>query len=83
MMEEEGMYYLYGADQLRGYREADLRLLFSHMQNAGFLMTWLILFFRYTRYKQTTFSRSGIYQKPTTFLFGDLGSFAKHVISGI
>ena len=31
-----------GADQLRGYREADLRLLFSHMQNVGFLMTRLI-----------------------------------------
>ena len=32
-----------GADQLRGYREADLRFLFSHMQKAGFLMTRLIL----------------------------------------
>ena len=43
----EGLYYLCrenkGADQLRGYREADLRLCFSHMQNAGFLMTRLIL----------------------------------------
>ena len=44
----EGSYYLCtcsenkGADQLRGYREADLRLLFSHMQKAGFLMKWLI-----------------------------------------
>ena len=26
------------ADQLRGYREADLRLCFSHMQNVGFLI---------------------------------------------
>ena len=38
------MYYLCrenkDADQLRGYREADLRL-FSHMQNVGFLMTRL------------------------------------------
>ena len=32
-----------GADQLRGYRVVDLRL-FSNMQNAGFLMTRLILF---------------------------------------
>ena len=31
-----------GTDQLRGYRAADLRLCFSHMQKAGFLMTWLI-----------------------------------------
>ena len=31
-----------GADQLHGYREADLRLLFSHMQKAGFLTTRLI-----------------------------------------
>ena len=30
-----------GADQLRGYREADLRLRFSNMQNVGFLMTRL------------------------------------------
>ena len=32
-----------GADQLRGYRESDLRLWFSHMQIVGFLMTRLIL----------------------------------------
>ena len=36
------LYYLCsenkGADQLYGYRKADLRLLFSHMQNVGFLM---------------------------------------------
>ena len=42
--EVEGLYYLCsenkGADQLRGYREADLRL-FSHMQKAGFLITRL------------------------------------------
>ena len=41
----EGLYHLCsenkGADQLRGYREADLRLL-SHMQNVWFLMTRLI-----------------------------------------
>ena len=34
----EGLYYLFskkkGADQLRCYREADLRLCFPHMQNA-------------------------------------------------
>ena len=30
-----------GADQLRGYREADLRLWFSHMQKADFLITRL------------------------------------------
>ena len=40
------MYYLCsenkGADQLRGYHEADLRLCLSHMQNVGFLMTRLI-----------------------------------------
>ena len=33
-----------GADQLRSYCEADLRLCFSHMQIVGFLMQWLILF---------------------------------------
>ena len=32
-----------GTDQLRGNRSADLRLCFSHMPNAGFLMTRLIL----------------------------------------
>ena len=32
-----------GADQLRGHREADLRLCFSHMQTVDFLMTWLKL----------------------------------------
>ena len=30
------------AGQLRGYREADLRLCFSHMQNVGFLIMRLI-----------------------------------------
>ena len=38
----EGLDYLFsqnkGADQLRGYREADLRLCFAHMQHVGFLM---------------------------------------------
>ena len=29
-------------DQLHCYRAADLRLCFSHMQKAGFLMSWLI-----------------------------------------
>ena len=33
-----------GADQLRGYREADLRLLFSPMQIVGFPMRQLKLF---------------------------------------
>ena len=45
IQEIEGLYYPSsenkGADQLLGYREADLRLLFSHMQKAGFLRTWL------------------------------------------
>ena len=43
----EGLYFLCsenkGADQLLGYREADLHLCFSPMQNVGFLMTWLNL----------------------------------------
>ena len=41
----EGLFYLCsenkGADQLCGYREADLRL-FSHMQNVSFLIKRLI-----------------------------------------
>ena len=41
------MYYLYsknkGADQLRSYREADLRLCFRICKKADFLMTRLIL----------------------------------------
>ena len=45
----EGLYYLCsenkGADQLRGYREADLRFEKTHMQNVGFLMTGLIFKF--------------------------------------
>ena len=40
----EELYYLRsenkGADQLHGYRTTDLRLYFSHMQKADFLMTW-------------------------------------------
>ena len=44
--EVEGLFYLCsenkGADQLRSYREADLRLCFLYMQKAGFLMTRLI-----------------------------------------
>ena len=43
---EEELYYPgsenKGADQLRGYREADLRL-FSPMQIVGFPMRWLIM----------------------------------------
>ena len=31
-----------GADQLLGNREADLRLLLSHMQNVVFFIIWLI-----------------------------------------
>ena len=51
MYEEEGLYYLCsenkGADQLRGYREADLRLCFRICIKSGFLLTrlkynWLI-----------------------------------------
>ena len=46
--EVEGLYYQCsknkGTDQLHGYREADLRLCFLHMQKAGFLTTWLIYF---------------------------------------
>ena len=45
--EEEELYYLCseskGADQLRGYREADLRLCFRICKKTGFLMTRLIL----------------------------------------
>ena len=33
-----------GADQLRGYREADLRLCFRIYKKSGFLMTWLIYY---------------------------------------
>ena len=45
---EEGLYYKCsenkGADQLRGYREADLRLCFRPSIFVGFLMQWLILY---------------------------------------
>ena len=45
----EGLYYPYsenkGADQLRGYHEADLRLCFRICKKSGFLMTRLILLF--------------------------------------
>ena len=45
--EEEVLYYPSSgdkdADQLRGYRETDLRPLFSHMHNSGFLTSRLIL----------------------------------------
>ena len=44
--ELEGLYNLCsenkGADQLRSYRKADLRLCFRIKQKAGFLTTWLI-----------------------------------------
>ena len=46
IQEVEGLYYLCsenkGADQLRGCREADLRLCFRIMQKADFLTTRLI-----------------------------------------
>ena len=51
----------------------------SDISRAVVIVT-LILCFSYTRYKQTTFTRIGIYQKQTTFLFGDIKSFAKEVI---
>ena len=42
--EEEELYYPCsenkGADQLRGYGEADLRLCFRIRQNVGFFTTW-------------------------------------------
>ena len=45
---EEELYYPCGenkgADQLRGYREADLRLCFRICKKAGFLTTKLICF---------------------------------------
>ena len=48
--EVEGIYYPYiciysekeGADHLRGYRVAELRLCFSHMQKSGFVNKRLI-----------------------------------------
>ena len=47
----EGLYYLCsenkGADQLRSYCAADLHLCFCICKKAGFLMTWLKLFFSY------------------------------------
>ena len=43
----DGLYYLCnenkGADQLHGYRAADLHLCFSHMQKTDILMMQLIL----------------------------------------
>lgn len=42
------------------------------------IVSFIVTVYIYTRYKQTTFTRNGIYQKPPTFLFGDLGAFAKH-----
>ena len=51
--EVDGLYYLCvkkkGADQLRGYREVDLRLCFRITQKSGFLMTWLISKLSYPR----------------------------------
>ena len=48
ILEEEELYYPCcenkGADQTRGYREADLRLCFLHMQIVGFLMRRLICY---------------------------------------
>ena len=49
IQEEVGLYYPSsenkGADQLRGFREADLAALFSHMPNVGYLGTRLICSF--------------------------------------
>ena len=49
IQEEEGLYYLCsenkGADQLCGYREADLRLCFRICKKNGFLRTRLIFQF--------------------------------------
>ena len=49
MYEVEGLYYLCsknkGADQLRGYREADLRLCFRICKKNVFLMARLISYF--------------------------------------
>ena len=46
ILKVEGLYYSCrenkGADQLRGYREADLRFCFSHMQHVGFLTSRLL-----------------------------------------
>ena len=46
ILKVNGLYYLCSenkdADQLRGDREANLRLCFSHMQNVGFLIMRLI-----------------------------------------
>ena len=49
ILEVEEMYNLFsknkGADQLRSYCAADLRLCFRICEKAGFLMTWLNLCF--------------------------------------
>ena len=51
--EVEGLYYQCsenkGADQLRGYREADLRLCFRICKTLVFLTTWLNLNLKATR----------------------------------
>ena len=51
---EEGLYYLFsknkGADQLRGYREADLRLCFRILQNVGFHVTRLNFIYQTSSY---------------------------------
>ena len=63
----EGLYYPCsgnkGADQLRGYREANLRICFSHMQKAGCLITRLIFNNKKTSY--TTLCLSNYSIEPT------------------
>ena len=49
------------ADQLRGYREADLRLLFSHMQIVGFLMRRLIYQISRTKKFQEYITQTWLY----------------------
>ena len=50
-----------GADQLHGYREADLRLFFTHMLKSGFLMSWLI----FSRHCMKTVNYSYFHNKVT------------------
>ena len=49
----EGLYHLCsenkGADQLLGYREADLRLFIACMRKSGFLTTQLIFCWKHVR----------------------------------
>ena len=65
--EVEGLYYPCsenkGADQLRSYREADLRLCYD-MQKAGFLMTRLNFFLRRTDRSIQNHQMSDVIRKP-------------------